>query len=339
MQAHAVTLRAILVAVGVTTALVGALMCSLQRHVKRLLAFSSISHIGMFVCGIGLLEHRALAGVAVYVVGHGLTKAALFMCAGVLLHRFATIDEFELHGRGRVLPFLGVLVALGGLFLAAIPPFTTFSGKSLLEASASGLGYGWLVAVFVIVSAATGGAVLRVAARVFLGWGPREEPEFGRMQASAASEEEGEMTDERDETPPLMLIVPALLLALAAAVALIPGAVPSIENAAARFADHGSYASWVLAGVHPHWPAQPISHVSADDVGYAIVSVLGAFAFAALGLFGRPLRESLPTRVRVPGLAAVHGLRRLHNGHIGDYIAWWTAGASVIGGTCLIALR
>ena len=38
---------------------------------------------------------QALAGVAVYVVGHGLTKAALFMCAGVLLHRFATIDEYD----------------------------------------------------------------------------------------------------------------------------------------------------------------------------------------------------------------------------------------------------
>src|SRR5438105_2110155 len=58
MHAHLVTLRAIVVAIGVTTALVGALMCSLQRHIKRLLAFSSISHIGMFVCGIGLFEHR-----------------------------------------------------------------------------------------------------------------------------------------------------------------------------------------------------------------------------------------------------------------------------------------
>jgi len=339
MHAHVVALRAILVAVGVTTALVGALMCSLQRHVKRLLAFSSISHIGMFVCGIGLLEHRALAGVAVYVVGHGLTKAALFMCAGVLLHRFATIDEFELHGRGRALPLLGVLVALGALFLAAIPPFTTFSGKSLLEASASGTGYGWLIAVFILVSAATGGAVLRVAARVFLGWGPRTEPAFGRLQKLAAEEEVGELSEERDETPPLMLIVPALLLALAAAVALIPGAVPAIENAAARFTDHGAYATWVLAGAPPHWPPRPVSHVSGADVSYGLASIAGALGFAALGLFGRPLRAALPARVRVRGLAAVHALRRLHDGHIGDYIAWWTAGAGVIGGTCLIALR
>ena len=58
-----------------------------------------------------LLSAKALAGVGVYIVAHGLTKAALFMCAGVLLHRFATIDEFDLHGRGRGLPLVGALFA------------------------------------------------------------------------------------------------------------------------------------------------------------------------------------------------------------------------------------
>src|SRR5947209_6371646 len=75
---HAHTLRAILVGLGVATALVGGVMCFLQRHIKRLLAFSTIGHVGMFVCGIGLLDPHALAGVATYVVGHGFTKAALF---------------------------------------------------------------------------------------------------------------------------------------------------------------------------------------------------------------------------------------------------------------------
>ncbi len=98
---HAGALRAILVALGVTTALLGAVMCVLQRHIKRLLAFSTIAHVGMFVCGVGLLGAKALAGVAVFIVGHGLTKAALFMICGILLHRFRTVDEYDLHGRGR----------------------------------------------------------------------------------------------------------------------------------------------------------------------------------------------------------------------------------------------
>jgi multicomponent Na+:H+ antiporter subunit D len=91
---HADELRAILIALGAVTTLWGAVMCYTQRHLKRLLAFSTISHIGMFVCGIGLLSAQGLAGVATYVVGHGFTKGALFMLVGVLLHRFGSVDEF-----------------------------------------------------------------------------------------------------------------------------------------------------------------------------------------------------------------------------------------------------
>src|SRR5205085_1299064 len=159
----------ILLAFGTATALWGGVMCFTQRHVKRLLAFSTISHVGVFLCGIGLLSTKALAGTASYVIGHGLTKAALFMLAGVLLHRFATIDEFDLHGRGRSLPAVGVMFALGGLLLAAVPAATTFFGKSLIEAAALDGHEPWLPAVFVISSILTGGAVLRVAGRVFLG--------------------------------------------------------------------------------------------------------------------------------------------------------------------------
>ena len=62
------------------------------------------------------------------VVGHGLTKGALFMCAGVLLHRFATIDEYDLHGRGRAIPVVGVMMAVGALLLAV---FCLGSGVTL----------------------------------------------------------------------------------------------------------------------------------------------------------------------------------------------------------------
>ena len=107
MHPHMAAVRAILVAVGVVTALLGSLMCFQQRHIKRLLAFSSVAHIGVLICGVGLLSAQGLAGVGVYIVGHGLIKAALFMCTGVLLHRFRTIDEYDLHGRGREVPGVG----------------------------------------------------------------------------------------------------------------------------------------------------------------------------------------------------------------------------------------
>jgi multicomponent Na+:H+ antiporter subunit D len=336
LHPHVEALRAIFIAIGVTTALLGAFMCVLQRHIKRLLAFSSISHVGIFICGVGLLQPKALAGVAVYVIGHGLTKGALFMCAGVLLHRFASVDEFELHGRGRKVRSVGVLFALGGLLLAALPPFTSFAGKSLLEEAASGVGYNWLIAVFIVSSALTGGAVLRITGRVFLGWGPAEGP--SRHQAQATDESEDEIQTRRDKTPPMMIVVPAVLLAMALAVALVPGVVPAIEQGAARFTDHRAYASWVLYGRSVHWPAVVSGHISGADIAYSTISCLGAIIVAGFGLFGRPLQDAIPTRLRSPVLQGIGAVRGLQSGHIGDYIAWWTVGAGLLGAVCLLAL-
>ncbi len=282
------------------------------------------------------LSPKALAGVAVYIVGHGLTKAALFMCCGVLLHRFATVDEFDLHGRGREIPLVGALFALGAALLAAPPPFTAFGGKSLIEAAASQAGYGWLTVVFVLVSALTGGAVLRVTGRVFLGWGPADGPD--PAQARAAEERVDEERCERDYTPRLMMLVPAALLLGAVILGLIPGAVAGVERAAARFTDHSAYAAWVLHGVHVSWPVAHPSRVEAVEVATGLLATVGALAAAGIGLFGRPLRERLPERTSARARGAVRGLRGLHSGHIGDYIAWWTAGASLLGAVCLLAL-
>jgi multicomponent Na+:H+ antiporter subunit D len=338
LQAHAVAVRAIFVGLGVATALLGATMCFLQRHIKRLLAFSTISHVGMFVCGIALLTGKGIAAVAVYVVGHGMTKAALFMCAGVLLHRFATIDEYDLHGRGRDLPVVGVLMAAGALLLAAIPPFTTFMGKSLLEEGTSAVGgYGWVIAVYIFVSAVTGGAVLRITGRVFLGWGPSEGPH--EEQARAAEERVHETIGGHDHTPVLMLLTPAVLLVAVLVLGLMPGAVPGAEHLAEGFVAHRDYVAWVLHGAHVTAPIPKPSHISGQDYGYGAIAIVGMLAMAALGLFGRKLRLSLPLLVRDPTRNTAAVLRGLHNGHIGDYIAWWSAGVSLVGGVCLIALR
>jgi len=337
LAAHEVGVRAVFVGLGVATALLGGVMCFLQRHVKRLLAFSTISHVGMFICGVALLTGKGIAGVGTYVVGHGLTKAALFMCAGVLLHRFATIDEYDLRGRGREVPLVGVMMAVGGLLLAALPPFTTFMGKSLLEESSSAVGYNWLIAVYIFGSAITGGAVLRVVGRVFFAWGPAQGPRPAK--ARMAREETSEQRAPRTQTPPMMLIVPGALLVGALGLGLLPGAVPGIDRFAAQFVQHRAYAAWVLHGAHIHPPILPASHISADDYGYSILSTLGALGAAGLGLFGRRLRRALPRAIAVPGASVADVLHGLHSGHIGDYITWWTAGVSLVGGVCLIVLR
>jgi multicomponent Na+:H+ antiporter subunit D len=337
LSTQAATVRAIFIGLGVATALLGATMCFQQRHIKRLLAFSTISHVGLFICAFALLSAKGIAAIAVYVVGHGLTKAALFMCAGVLLHRFATIDEFALHNRGREVPIVGVLMAVGALLLAALPPFTTFMGKSLLEEGSSAAGYNWLIVVYIVVSAVTGGAVLRVCGGVFLGWGPAEGKH--RQQAEAAEEEVDEERDARDHTPPLMVIVPAVLLLAVLVLGLIPGAVPGVERYAAQFVERHAYAAWVLHGARIPLPVLPPSHISAADYAYSAVSVLGALLVAAYGWWGEHAVNTRRFLQIHPVRNGVEVIRNLHSGHIGDYIAWWSAGVSLIGGICLVTLR
>ncbi len=100
LGSHVDHLRWIITILGALTALVGATMCYCQRNLKRLLAFSTISHMGILIMGFGLFTPMALTGMAIYVLGHGFTKAALFLTAGILLHRFKSVDEGELQGKG-----------------------------------------------------------------------------------------------------------------------------------------------------------------------------------------------------------------------------------------------
>jgi multicomponent Na+:H+ antiporter subunit D len=118
---HEPALRVVLLSTGVLTAITGALMCFEQHHLKRLLAFSTVSHMGLLMIGVALLTPHGFAGAAIYALAHGLTKASLFLCVGVILHRCATVDELKLRGRGRNLRLLGALFGLGGLGLAGLP--------------------------------------------------------------------------------------------------------------------------------------------------------------------------------------------------------------------------
>jgi multicomponent Na+:H+ antiporter subunit D len=112
VSADTEALRAVLVTAGIVTALVGGVLCFMQHHLKRMLAFSTVSHSGLFLLGIGLLSPLSVAGSLVFIVTDGLLKGTLFLCAGILLHRRASIDEFELRGRGRDLRVVGVVFAL-----------------------------------------------------------------------------------------------------------------------------------------------------------------------------------------------------------------------------------
>ncbi|MGW8972985.1 complex I subunit 5 family protein [Streptomyces platensis] len=319
-----------LLALGTLTAVLGAVMCGLQRHLKRLLAYSTVAHTGLFLIGLAVLTPEGLGGVALYVLAHAGVKAALFACVGILLDRFGSVDEPELHGKGRELPWVGVLFGIGGLALAGLPPFGTALGKAVTEEAAGG----WATALFVVVSAATGGAVLRAGARVFLGLGPVAGSRAATSrQGDAADDEAAEETTGKAEEPETrggrltrvpgsMLAVPAVLLAGALAVGLVPGLRTGTGHAADAFTDQAGYLAAVLHGRATEPASTPPPHWSTAGVLWDLLATALAVGLALLAV-RRPLGAE-PARWTTP-------LRRLHSGHVGDYVAWFLAGVTLLG--------
>src|ERR1700742_3450419 len=139
---HRAAISHVFLALGVLTAIVGALYCFRERHIKRLLAFSTISHAGMFLAGFALLTPLGLAGAALSVLSHAFVKGALFLGAGIVLHRLHSVNESWLHGRGKHLRITGVAFTLAALGLAELPPFGTFLGKGWITDSADSVAGG-----------------------------------------------------------------------------------------------------------------------------------------------------------------------------------------------------
>jgi multicomponent Na+:H+ antiporter subunit D len=324
---HRAAIGHVFLALGLLTAVTGAVFCFRERHIKRMLAFSTISHAGTFLIGIALLTPLGLAGAAVYVIGHGLVKAALFLCTGIVLHRLGSVNEPWLHGRGRPLRVTGVVFTLAGLGLADLPPFATFLGKGWIEASAGP----WLIPILIACSALAGGAVLRVAGGVFYGLGdrPAEDPQMAR----AAAEETSETVAGHDRTPLTMIIPPALLVVAAIGVGLIGPLGSVVQAAAVRFEDQAGYNATVRAGAHVTHPtalfAAGPTAVTAADAFTGLGSVAGALILAGLALYWRRLPL---LRGYQPNASVAAAARRFQTGVVNDYVTWIVIGLACLGG-------
>jgi multicomponent Na+:H+ antiporter subunit D len=319
--------RAIFVTFGLITAVVGALMCFAQRHIKRLLAYSTISHMGLLLIAFALLAPKAIGGLALYLLGHGLVKAALFFAAGMLLHHLGSIDELKLRGKGKEAFAPLALTLFLGLGLAGLPPYGTFIGEGMIDRAAEELHYSWISYVFMFAGIVTGAAVLRVGARIYFGWGE----DVDQSQQEEGETDEGRETQGDTKIPATMFIPAFLLLVLAAAYSFIPHFRQAVELSSMRFMDQAAYQSQVLyhAPLSAYHVAPEESLLPAAIRG--VVSTVLAVGFAALVLF----RKRSPWKFFdfSGGLTLVmRPLRKLHSGHMGDYVAWLTFGVAVIGG-------
>jgi NADH-quinone oxidoreductase subunit M len=128
----------------------GALVAYRQKDVKRLVAYSSISHLGFVVLGIFALNLQGLQGAILQMVNHGLSTGALFLVVGMLYERRHTrlLDQFG--GLWKMLPVMGTLMLITTLSSAGLPGLNGFVGEFtiLLGAFSSGaIGSPWYAGV------------------------------------------------------------------------------------------------------------------------------------------------------------------------------------------------
>ncbi len=326
-SSHDASLRAIFIALGTVTAIVGALMCYSQRHIKRLLAFSTISHMGLMIIAFGLLSRRAVAGLSVYVFGHGVLKAALFMAAGVVLHKFDTVDEFKLLGRGKRLlggSTMGLLLAIG---LSGVPPYGTFMGEGIIDHAAEELGYSWISYVFMFGGIVTAAAVLRVIGRFQFGWGAISDEQPGVEQGQT---DEGPESAEH-ELHMTMVVPVVLFLLMGIAITFVPHLRDATSRAAMHFIDTASLHSQALdSALLPIYAPEPKLPLLPGIIR-GCVSTLLAVLLALATLFWEAVPVFGGMDVKKVALTAVKPLRILHSGAVGDYVTWITFGTALIG--------
>ncbi|MBA7691527.1 NAD(P)H-quinone oxidoreductase chain 4 1 [subsurface metagenome] len=163
----------ILVALAVVSVLYGAAVTMRQTDLKRLIAYSSISHMGYVLLGIFALSQVSLTGAALQMFSHGFITGLLFAMAGLVMHNVGERDLRKLGGLARQMPIIAVIFSIGGLGALGLPTTSGFAAEFLVfvgsfsSTAVSGIQIYTILAVLGIVI--TAGYILWMLQRIFYG--------------------------------------------------------------------------------------------------------------------------------------------------------------------------
>ena len=151
------------------SALVSAGAALIEKDLKRIIAYSTISQIGFIFFGLAVGNKVAVAGALLYILMHGLAKAGLFLCAGIVEQNTKTKDITKLGGLISTMPITAVSFLLCAFSVMGIPPFGGFFSKYMVFAGAIAGRQIAIALVFLVGAFMTILYLLRVFNLVFLG--------------------------------------------------------------------------------------------------------------------------------------------------------------------------
>ena len=172
--------RTLLLAVALASLALAASMLLAQRDYKRLLAYSSIEHMGFAVVGVAVGTHFAITAVLLHLLGHGLGKAVLFCASGQILAAEGSSRIDDVRGLLARRPVLAGTFGLGIVALLGMPPFSLFASELGIVRAGVGAGLGWAVAIALVLLLVAFAAIMIRLAPMLIGAGPGPRADSGR---------------------------------------------------------------------------------------------------------------------------------------------------------------
>jgi multicomponent Na+:H+ antiporter subunit A len=219
--------------VGAGTMLVGAYLALAHNNLKQILAYSTISSLGVMMMLLGIGASGGVKAAIVFLLAHALYKGAMFMIAGAVYHVTGTLNVDQLGGLRRSMPILTVVAVLGAISLSGLGPVLSFIGKELLFEAVLGEHRFWFI--FTPAAVLAGAVSVAVALIIII------KPFFGPPKQSLKHAHE----------PPVSLwIGPGILAGLGMMIGFFPGIVSETLVAPAVWGVLGERVSASLALWH-----------------------------------------------------------------------------------------
>ena len=311
----------VVASIGLATMVFAAFVAIFKHDMKGLLAYSTVSHLGLITFMIGLSTPLSMVVAVFHILNHAAFKAALFMSAGIVDHEAHTRDLRKLGGLMALMPVIGTLVLVASAAMAGVFPLNGFISKEMMLDEALHAGsrmwgsFGWLVPVLATAGGLFSAAYsIRLVHDAFFNGPPRD------------------LAGARPHEPPWGMKVPVVLLV---AICIAVGLMPFIAEPLVR-----ATVTAVLGQ-----PAPPFHLALWHGVNLPLaMSLFGLFA--GLALYAGLQRGGRLHRYRPSGrggralfTAAVDGLfglsgritSLLENGSLQRYTAWMV-GAAVLAG-------
>jgi NADH-quinone oxidoreductase subunit L len=347
----------LLMIVGAVTIVLAVLMALVQKDLKRLLSYHAISQVGYMILGIGTAIPIGIAGGIFHMINHAMYKCGLFLSAGSVEHRTGTTELKKLGGLSREMPLTALGFTVCALAISGVWPLNGFVSKEMVFHGALETGYpvfaiaAWIGAIFTFAS------FLKAGHSVFFGERTHEVPEVRESPAPIV-------------IPilvlaglcilfgvynklPLTLFIQPILAGRARAgesldftghalAVLNPVALISIGCLILAFLLHRY--GFLKAGRKAYLASEPVHNLPVMHQAYDLaerrvfdpyeqgIKVLQGLSMVLFKGIDRPIDFVFEKVVTFSGAKFTGLLRKAHNGHYANYLAWCLAGLIILAG-------